>query len=103
MSRCISCAGLIIYAEDSDFVQELSWVLVFLTLCVQVLLITILCIPHQYLPGFVRRAIIRVFEEAERSPNIVLAYKITTALLLLLFLDAVRTINHLDEVCVVAF
>jgi len=77
--------------------MELSWLLVFLTLCVQVILITILCIPHHYLPAIIRRAIIRVFEEAQNSPNIVLSYKITTGLLLLLFLDAVRTINHLDE------
>lgn len=75
--------------------MELSWFLVFVTLCIQVLLIFILCVPVSYLPRKIRIAIISGFEQVETIPNLVFTMKLITGLLFVLFVDSVRGLNRL--------
>lgn len=76
--------------------MELSWFLVFVTLCIQVLLISILCVPLNYLPRKIRIAIISGFEQVEAIPNLVFTMKLITGLLFVLFLDCMRSLHRLS-------
>jgi len=71
------------------------WSIVLLFIYFEIAWILLMLVP---LPSnSVRGLLVRLFKFLDSSKHVMLGVKITLALMSLLFLDALRTINHLDE------